>query len=68
MNPSNETSRVGPLQAGLTDRLLLNIPRASSSALDAPRFVMGNRSFMRTWAARRAKAAQEAQASRVTSN
>ena len=55
MNPATELDRVFPLSAGSSERPRLRAPLVLSGLKVSPGIVMGNRAFMRTWAARRAK-------------
>jgi len=55
MNPTPELDRVFPLSAGSSERPRLQAPRVLSGIKVTSGFVMGNRAFMRAWAARRAK-------------
>lgn len=55
MNPNPELDRVFPLSAGSSERARLRAPRLLSGTKITSSFVMGNRAFMRAWAARRAK-------------
>lgn len=55
MNPTPELDRVFPLSAGSSERARLRAPRLLSGFKITSGFVMGNRAFMRAWAARRAQ-------------
>lgn len=59
MKTTPELDRVFPLSGGSTERPALRAPRLGSLVrpTTSPGAVMGNRAFMRTWAARRAAAA-----------
>jgi len=54
MNSSFQTDGLSPLSSGSSERAHLQAPRLFSQIKATPGFVMGNRAFMRAWAARRA--------------
>jgi len=53
MNPNPELDRIFPLSSGSAERARLRAPRLFLGTRPLPSVVMGNRAFMRTWAARR---------------
>ena len=53
MNPNPELDRIFPLSSGSAERARLRAPRLFLGTRPLPSIVMGNRAFMRTWAARR---------------
>ena len=53
MNPTPELDRVFPLSGGSAEPARLRAPRVLASINVTPSLVMGNRAFMRAWAARR---------------
>jgi hypothetical protein len=57
MNPTPDLDRVFPLSGGSAQPPRLRAPNALPAFGGATSFVMGNRAFMRTWAARRIAAA-----------
>ncbi|MBI5688501.1 MAG: hypothetical protein HZC55_00280 [Verrucomicrobia bacterium] len=60
MNPLPTPDRFAPPPAPSVPRPVLRPPAPSALFTVAPGAVMGNRAFLRAWAARRARAATEA--------
>jgi hypothetical protein len=54
MNITPQLDRVFPLSGGSSERPALRAPRLGSLVRPSSGLVMGNRAFMRAWAARRA--------------
>src|SRR5262249_13741535 len=54
MPPFPEVDRPFPLSSGSSERMRLRAPHLLAATDAAPSFVMGNRAFIRMWAARRA--------------
>ena len=54
MNPTPELDRIFPLCGGSSEPPRLRAPRVLPNITVTPGIVLGNRAFMRTWAARRA--------------
>ena len=54
MNPTSQPDRVFPLSGGSMERPALRAPRLGTLVRPNLGLVMGNRAFMRSWAARRA--------------
>lgn len=57
MNSTPQLDRVFPLSGGSAERPALRAPRLGTLVRPNVGLVMGNRAFLRTWAARRAAAA-----------
>lgn len=71
MNPMPDHGRVFPLNGGSAERTALRAPRLFASVATPPVAVMGNRAFMRSWAARRVAvrvAAETARAAKAALN
>jgi hypothetical protein len=60
MNSNSKPECAFPLSGGTMDRPALRAPRLASLVKPTPGVVMGNRAFLRAWAARRAVAASAA--------
>jgi hypothetical protein len=54
MNLASNPERILPLSSGSTKTVTSRAPRLLSEIRSTPGLVMGNRAFMRAWAARRA--------------
>jgi hypothetical protein len=54
MNSNSGTDGLFPFSSGSPEHTHLGAPRLLSGVSATPGFVMGNRTFMRAWAARRA--------------
>jgi hypothetical protein len=67
MNPTPDLDRVFPLSGGSAEPARLRAPHVLATINVTPALVMGNRAFMRAWAARRLAARASAAAATADS-